>query len=312
MKYSGKSSRINRKIKRKGSGVLNTIIDKLPVELHLPGYSYCGPGTKLKKRLERGDKGVNFLDEACKEHDIAYSGSSDLSKRHVADERLYHKAVDRVKSKDANLGEKLAASFVAAVMKGKTKLGMGVKNKYHNPTRKGGSKTKRNRRRRRQRVGGAISFLKAMKTARQALKRIARRKGILESAKIAYNSLTKFGKPSIKSPRARIIGIPKRGGFLPLIPIFAALSAIGSLGGGTAAIVKSVNAAKAAREQLMEAKRHNVAMESKASPSGSGLYMKPYTQGCGIAIGNGLYVKPYKSGCGLQLSNSTRNTVSKN
>lgn len=53
------------------SSLLNWLINHLPFELHLPGYNYCGPGTKLIKRLKRGDKGVNKLDEYCKEHDIA-------------------------------------------------------------------------------------------------------------------------------------------------------------------------------------------------------------------------------------------------
>lgn len=37
--------------KRKGSGLLNTLINKLPVELHIPTYNFCGPGTSLNKRL---------------------------------------------------------------------------------------------------------------------------------------------------------------------------------------------------------------------------------------------------------------------
>ena len=32
--------------------VINKSIDLLPVELHIPGYQYCGPGTKLSKRLQ--------------------------------------------------------------------------------------------------------------------------------------------------------------------------------------------------------------------------------------------------------------------
>lgn len=35
-------------------------------EWHLPGYNYCGPGTKVVTRLVRGDKGINNLDEGCK------------------------------------------------------------------------------------------------------------------------------------------------------------------------------------------------------------------------------------------------------
>lgn len=316
MTFVGNRSSVHGKIRRKGSGLLNTIINKLPLELHIPGYNYCGPGTKLKRRLERGDKGVNLLDVACKEHDIAYSDSGELSKRHEADKKLYEEAVKRVKSSDAGLGEKLAASLVAVAMKGKTKLGMGVKNKYRN-VRKRNIKKKRRIGRKKQ-TGGAMSILQAIKTARKALKRIGRKKGLMENVKIARDSLRNFGGRRIKIPRSRIIPIPKSGGILPLIPIFAALGALGSLGGGAAAIAKAVNAAKAARERLMESKRHNIAMESKSpsDSSGSGLYVKPYTQGCGISIGGGLYVRPYKSGCGVYspsvVGGGVKTTSSKN
>lgn len=47
-------------------------LEKKNVELHLPGYQFCGPGTKVFKRLRRGDKGINELDKACKLHDIEY------------------------------------------------------------------------------------------------------------------------------------------------------------------------------------------------------------------------------------------------
>ena len=56
-----------------GQALLNKFINRPPIELHLPGYQYCGPGTKLVKRIALGDPGINPLDAACKEHDIAYS-----------------------------------------------------------------------------------------------------------------------------------------------------------------------------------------------------------------------------------------------
>jgi len=39
-------------------------------ELHLPGYSCCGPFSKLEERLARGDGQINKLVAGCKEHDI--------------------------------------------------------------------------------------------------------------------------------------------------------------------------------------------------------------------------------------------------
>lgn len=111
---------------KEGGGVLNSIINNLPVELHLPSYQYCGPGTKLQKRLARGDRGINSLDAACKEHDIAYSKSKDITERHKADQILQERAWDRVKSGDASFGERAAALLVSGGMKVKRKLGMGL------------------------------------------------------------------------------------------------------------------------------------------------------------------------------------------
>jgi ribosomal protein S5 len=227
-----------------------TLINKLPVELHIPGYNYCGPGTKLSKRLSRGDKGVNDLDEACKEHDIAYNKSLDLINRHKADRVLLEKAKLRLHSSNSSLGEKTAALGVASAMKAKLTLGMGcssVKKK----------KFKNN-----------IDVIKAAVKAVKSVK----------------------NKSPIK--HTRIIPIPKTGGFLPLIPIFAALGALGSLGDGAAAIAKAVNDTKAAKEQLKETQRHNQSMEAIAlnkSKSGKRLFLKPYKKGFGLFLG------PWKS-----------------
>ena len=78
-----------------GSGLINNLINRLPFELHIPGYQYCGPGTRLQKRLSRGDPGINPLDSACKEHDIAYSQNrEDIEKRNTAD-RILEKKLGR-------------------------------------------------------------------------------------------------------------------------------------------------------------------------------------------------------------------------
>uniref|UniRef100_A0A6P7H023 Uncharacterized protein LOC114344440 n=1 Tax=Diabrotica virgifera virgifera TaxID=50390 RepID=A0A6P7H023_DIAVI len=136
-------TKFQRRIKRKGGGLLNSLINKLPLELHLPGYSYCGPGTRLQQRLARGDKGINKLDEACKQHDIAYSTSSDLPARHKEDSILENKAWNIVKSKETPFGQKAAAWFVTTAMKGKRKLGMGLKRKKGGSLRKRINKKKR-------------------------------------------------------------------------------------------------------------------------------------------------------------------------
>ncbi|EFN84725.1 hypothetical protein EAI_10665, partial [Harpegnathos saltator] len=61
-------------------------------ELHIPGYQFCGLGSRLVKRLARGDQGINSLDAECREHDIVYLRSNNLADRHAADEILDVKA----------------------------------------------------------------------------------------------------------------------------------------------------------------------------------------------------------------------------
>lgn len=39
--------------KKRGAGIINSIIDKLPIELHIPGYRYCGPGKYFQQYFEK-------------------------------------------------------------------------------------------------------------------------------------------------------------------------------------------------------------------------------------------------------------------
>lgn len=115
----------------KGDGLINSLIDNLPVPLHLPGYNYAGPGTPLDLHLERGVKPCNKLDEAAMHHDIAYSKSSDLKDRHAADYVLQEEAWKRVKAEDSSMGERANAWLVTTAMKAKRALGAGLrKTKY--------------------------------------------------------------------------------------------------------------------------------------------------------------------------------------
>ncbi|KAE9524499.1 hypothetical protein AGLY_015087 [Aphis glycines] len=172
-----------RSNKNKGGGLINTLLNKLPVELHVTGYQYCGP--------VRGDKGINPLNAAYREHGRSNSSAD----RNEADHILEQRAWERFKSKDSGFKEKAVAWDVTTAMKAKRKVGCGC------------------------------GFKAAVKT---------------------------------KVPR--IVDIPKKGGVLPLIPIFAGSSALGALTGGVANVVKVAN----------EFKR-NV-----PSHLGNGLYLTPY------------------------------------
>lgn len=257
----------------KGSGLLNTAINKLPIELHLPGYQYCGPGTKLKSRLASGDPGINSLDQACKEHDISYSRFKNTSDRHIADRILSEKAWQRVKAKDSSIAERANALLVTSLMKGKLKMGMGMDAKKR--------KVKN------------LTFKKAIQNVNKTLRK-KKPSNMNKAITIALSSAKKvFLDPNnkqnntrIKTPR--VISIPKIGGVLPLIPIFAGLSALGAITGGASSIAKFLNDAHSAKINLEEKKRHNQKMES-------------------IALGNGLHLKPYRKGFGLYLRHQSKN-----
>lgn len=255
-------NKVNRKGVVYGRGLVNRLINSLPIELHLPGYQFCGPGTKLEKRLERGDKGVNGLDAACRIHDIEYSKSNDITQRHQADRQLAAKAWERVKAKDSTLGEKLSAYLVTNAMKAKTKFGLGMQNNN--------SKA----------MCGKKIFRAAVKNAMKNMRK-EKPNDINTAIKIARRTISnsfKGKKAQVVIPR--VIPIPKIGGFLPIIPIISALGALGAISSGASSIINTVKSIKNVKKQLEENVRHNKTMEAVAM--GKGLYLKPYKRGMGI------------------------------
>jgi hypothetical protein len=207
--------------------------------------------------LARGERGINSLDELARSHDIAYEKSNLLSDRQRADAILEDQAWEVFKSPKTGLKEKAASWLVTTAMKAKRKLGAGCRFKCAVSAAKKSIKNKK----------GEYDVMKLAKTCVAAAK-----KAILR-------------KKKTKTPR--IIPIPKKGGVLPLIPIFAGLSALGSLTGGIASVVKTVNDMKSDR---------NVPIHL-----GKGLYLAPYKNNTyQIQKGNGLYLAPYKTGGSLK------------
>lgn len=243
-----------------GAGVLNTAINKLPFELHLPGYSYCGPGTRLAKRLARGDQPKNKLDSYCRDHDIEYAKSGDLKHRHQADQILENRAWSRVKAGDSSFGEKTSAWLVTNAMKIKRKMGAGD----------------------RKPLSSVVTKLKKQ-LKHTGAGDVSKKKTLSKLLKAARVTVKKIGRKRINVPR--VIPLPKTGGILPLIPIFAGLSALGALSGGAAGIAKAVNDFQSAKDKLKEAQRHNETMEAIAlGKKGNGLYLKKYKSGYGLFL----------------------------
>lgn len=233
-------------------------------------------GTHLQERLARGDPGINPLDAACKDHDIAYE-SNDSNVRYLADDKLQKAAMKRAFGKNVSLGERTAAIGVAAAMKAKkrlTKVGKGMK--------KGRcSKQKKKQ----------ITFSTLVKHAKVAIKK-SKPETVDSAIQVAVNSVkkNKRGK-QIKTPR--VIKLPTySGGVIPLIPIFAGLSALGSIVGSAAGVASAINRVKSAEKELSENKRHNETMEAIA---------------IGKRNGNGFYLHSTKNGEGFYLAPNPKN-----
>lgn len=252
-------------------------------------------GTKLAERLERGDKGVNGLDELCKTHDIAYAAHKDSAERYKADKELASGALKRVFSKDASLGERAASLLVTTAMKTKTGL-----SKFGGGGGGGsifGSCKRRRRRRSLKKKTKSSTFAALVKDAKNGIKK-SKAQTVGSAIMAALRSAKTFRKGKrIKMPR--IIKVPSiSGGVLPILPILAGLGAVGSLVGSATSVVKALKDIRNAKEQLAENKRHNKAMEVKV---GTGLYLGVSKQG------SGLYLRPYSKGKGLYLKPAPKN-----
>ena len=84
-KQRRRSQRKNKSI-RGGKLDIQKALSKTGIEFHLPGYQFAGPGTKLQKRLQLGQKGINRLDFIARTHDIDYSNAKTLKDKWVADD----------------------------------------------------------------------------------------------------------------------------------------------------------------------------------------------------------------------------------
>ena len=77
--HAGKTNTQFIKRDATGGSFLNTLVNKLPFEMHLPGHNFRGPGTKLYKRLnpdgtpKKWSIPINRVDNAAYHHDLCYS-----------------------------------------------------------------------------------------------------------------------------------------------------------------------------------------------------------------------------------------------
>ena len=94
-----------------GGSFLNTLVNKLPFEMHLPGHNFSGPGTKLYTRLNPDGTPkecsipINRGDNADHHHDLCYSKHDNTKTRNeVCDKTMLLELNGIV---NPTLGEKL-------------------------------------------------------------------------------------------------------------------------------------------------------------------------------------------------------------
>ena|ERR1700733_4589518 len=102
---------------------------KFPGELHLPGHSFTGPGTRLDLRLnpdgtpKEWSKPVDRIDQAAYKHDLAYARSADSASRIAAD-RIMVDELDRIQN--PTIRERIERSLVKPILSTKAHLGLGL------------------------------------------------------------------------------------------------------------------------------------------------------------------------------------------
>lgn len=258
------------KKKFKGKGFINSVIDFLGekgIDLTLPTYTWCGPGTDVEKNLREGKPPKNSLDLFCKDHDLVFHNSEDPEVRRKADKILIDKAWERVIAKDTPLEERLTAYLVTNLMKAKVAMGGGMGKTEKKQGRKKMEKNKGKR------MHAGTGFPHILSKIRSTLKKTKER-DISKAIKIALKAGKNFKGGKKHGPR--IIPIPKSGGILQyLVPILAGLSSVGAIANDAKSILQTIENIKNARKGG-GVKKVNENLVIAPFKKGFGLYLRPY------------------------------------
>ena len=114
--YRKRPQKGRKRRKRGGKLDIQKLIEKTSKEFHWPKMNYTGPGTHLEKRLRRGDRGVNRLDEIARIHDIDYSKAKNLQDKWKADDKMI-RAITKLPGKKTK-----QERIVKTIMQAKRKL----------------------------------------------------------------------------------------------------------------------------------------------------------------------------------------------
>ena len=126
IKGSGIASKLMRLLKKANVKGLDRLF---PGEMHAPQVTeqgltvgnFIGPGTKIRKRLKRGDEPVSGMDALARRHDIQYSLATDPQDIRRADEQML-RLVDQVP--DNRVNKAIAKAGLGAKYKAEKRTGV--------------------------------------------------------------------------------------------------------------------------------------------------------------------------------------------
>ena len=108
---------------------LNTLVNNLPFEMHLPGHNFTGQGTKLNKRLnpdgtpKEWSIPKNRVDNAAYHHDLSYSRHDDTKTRNEVCNKTMLGELNEIVN--PTLREKIDKSIVRKLNNAKVKFRLG-------------------------------------------------------------------------------------------------------------------------------------------------------------------------------------------
>ena len=127
---------------QKCGSLLNKFINNLPVEMHLPGHNFTGPGTKLNKRLnpdltpKKWSKPVNRVDKAAYHHDVCYLKNDDTPTRNAVCDKNMLKDLKGIYN--PTIKEKMECGIVSSLIGTKASFGWAstLAEELHKPIRR--------------------------------------------------------------------------------------------------------------------------------------------------------------------------------
>ena len=118
-------------ISTSGKGFINDTINSLPFEMHMPGYNFTGPGTKLNKRLNEDmtpkawSKPINRVDKAAYHHDICYVKNKDTKTRNEVCDKNMLTELNGIYN--PTLRERMERGVFSTIIGTKKRFGWGLK-----------------------------------------------------------------------------------------------------------------------------------------------------------------------------------------